>query len=126
MEHFIAIDFETANGYRDSACSLGFVEFNRNRILSKKHYYIKPSIYYDNGYIDFNFKNTHIHGISWNDVEFADEFDEVWLFIVDHLESADYLVAHNYSFEKSVINQSCESFNIIPPEFNWLCTMQIA
>ena len=133
MSKFVAIDFETANGYRDSVCSVGIVEFNKKNITKSEHFYIKPSKYYngDSNYgkdpfFDYDFKNTDIHGISWNDVSDAGEFEHVWSKIKNTIDSADFVIAHNYSFEKGAINACCDYFNIKRPNINWLCSMKIA
>ena len=42
MELYAAIDFETANSDRKSACQIGYIIFNKTKILNKKSYLIKP------------------------------------------------------------------------------------
>jgi len=133
MSKFVAIDFETANGYRDSVCSVGLVEFNKKKITKSEHFYIKPSKYYNDDsnydkdpFFDYDFKNTFIHNISWDDVSDADEFKDVWGNIENTINSADYVIAHSYSFEKNVINEYCDYFYIDRPSINWLCSMKIA
>ena len=133
MNKFVAIDFETANGYQDSACSVGIVKFNKKKILKSEHYFIKPSMYYNDDsnynndpFYDYDFKNTYIHDISWDDVSEADDFEVVWSHIKETIISADYVIAHNYSFEKNVINKCCEYYSIEPPILNWLCSMKIS
>jgi len=44
--NFAAIDFETANGKRSSACSIGIVEVKGGKVVNKKHLLIKPPILY--------------------------------------------------------------------------------
>ena len=56
--NFIAIDFETANEKRASACSLGLVIVKEGQIVDKRYYLIKPKE------LRFNPMNTRIHGIS--------------------------------------------------------------
>lgn len=41
--NFIAIDFETANEKRDSACSIGLTVVKNNQIIEQKYYLIKPN-----------------------------------------------------------------------------------
>ena len=133
MNKFVAIDFETANGYQDSACSVGVVKFNKKTIIESEHFFIRPSKYYNDNsnyeedpFYDYDFKNTFIHGISWDDVSDADEFKDVWSKIKNTINSADYVIAHNYSFEKNVINNTCDYYHIDRPTISWLCSMKIA
>ncbi|MTL83710.1 DNA polymerase III subunit epsilon, partial [Turicibacter sanguinis] len=41
--NFIAIDFETANEKRDSACSIGLTVVKNNQIIEQKYYLIKQN-----------------------------------------------------------------------------------
>ncbi|MBI2429256.1 MAG: exonuclease, partial [Ignavibacteriales bacterium] len=67
---FLAIDFETANRYPNSACSIGLVKVRNNDIVGKKTFLIKPP--YE------NFENSHVHGITWDDVKNTPTFKELW------------------------------------------------
>ena len=133
MDKLVAIDFETANGYKDSACSLGLVELNNKKIINEEHYYIQPSMYYnddsnydDDPFYDYNFKYTYLHNISWTDVSDADDFSGVWQDVEDTIKSADYIIAHNHRFEKDVIDQCCDYYGLEVPSINWLCSMSIS
>ena len=39
---FVAIDFETANEKRNSACSIGLTVVKNNKIVEEKYFLIKP------------------------------------------------------------------------------------
>ena len=69
---FIAIDFETANRYKNSVCSLGMVYVKNNIITKKKYFLIKPPKFY------FDPFNIKIHGIKPDDVKDKDSFPIVW------------------------------------------------
>ena len=56
MQEFIAIDFETANPKRVSACALGYVKVSNREIAETRGYLIKPV----GGHAPFQSK---IHGI---------------------------------------------------------------
>jgi len=58
---FTAIDFETANYYRDSACAVALVRVEGKKIVKKISYLIRPASNW--------FCFTDIHGISWQDVK---------------------------------------------------------
>jgi DNA polymerase-3 subunit epsilon len=115
---FIAIDFETANPYRDSACSIGLVRVEQGRIVHKEVHLIQPP------YRSFTF--TSIHGISWRDVESAPTFKEVWKKIAPLFEGVDFVAAHNASFDSSVLRACCSTSNITPPSFPFACTVKLA
>ena len=66
MTTFVALDFETANHYRDSACAIGLVRVEENRIVQKTHFLIRPPTSF--------FQFTDIHGISWRDVATKPDF----------------------------------------------------
>lgn len=65
MNTFVALDFETANQYRTSVCSIGLVFVENNNIVDTYYQLIKPS---PNYYAPFC---TQIHGISQHDTQNA-------------------------------------------------------
>jgi DNA polymerase-3 subunit epsilon len=115
---FLAIDFETANQYRNSACSIGLVRVENNEITHKTVHLIRPP------YKKFIF--TDIHGITWNDVKSAPLFDGVWEEIKPYFEGVDYLAAHNASFDASVLKACCAVYDIQPPSLPFICTVAVA
>ena len=74
MKEFIAIDFETANPQRVSACALGYVKVFNREIVETKSYLIKPV----GGHAPFQSK---IHGIkeehTYDKPEFGGLFPEI-------------------------------------------------
>ncbi|WP_229115201.1 exonuclease domain-containing protein [Bacteroides intestinalis] len=68
---FIAIDFETANDSRDSACQIGITTVKNGQIKDVKSWLINPESY-------FNSFNTMIHGITEKDVKDKPTFSELW------------------------------------------------
>ena len=42
MQLFAAIDFETATSERTSACAIGYVIFNKTKIIKKVSHLIRP------------------------------------------------------------------------------------
>jgi DNA polymerase-3 subunit epsilon len=115
---FLAIDFETANQYRNSACSIGLVRVENNQIVHKSVHLIRPP------YKSFTF--TYIHGLSWEDVKTAPPFDEVWTEIKPYFEGVDFLAAHNASFDSSVLKACCARYDIQAPSLPFACTMKLA
>lgn len=97
--NFIAIDFETANQYRYSPCSLALTVVQNNQIVDKFYSLIKPDV-------DFNYRNTLIHGITAKDVANAPTFPELWQNIKIFFQPQNLIIAHNAVFDNSVIKQT--------------------
>jgi DNA polymerase-3 subunit epsilon len=102
MQEFIAIDFETANPQRVSACALGYAKVSNSEIIETKGYLIKPV----GGHAPFQSK---IHGIkaehTFDKPEFGELFSEIKAIF-------DYpLVAHSL-FDKQVLNALSDHFDL--------------
>ncbi|MEB3211362.1 MAG: 3'-5' exonuclease [Leptolyngbyaceae bacterium] len=118
MTTFVAIDFETANHYRDSACAVGLVKVENHQIVDKKHLLIRPPSSY--------FRFTDIHGITWHDVVHEPDFYGHWPQIHDFIHGADFLAAHNASFDRSVLYACCDARQIQRPTHGFECTVKLA
>jgi|TARA_B110000503_G_scaffold36501_1_gene59734 DNA polymerase-3 subunit epsilon len=118
MELFAAIDFETANSDRKSACQIGYVIFNKTKILNKKSYLIKPP--------SFDFFFTEIHGITWDMVKKEKTFDKIWKLVWEDLKDIDLFFAHNAPFDKSVLHACCNHYRLPIPHQNFADTVQIS
>jgi len=116
---FAAIDFETATRQRSSACALGVVVVDSGQIVNEQYWLIQPP---NNEYDRFN---TSVHGLSANDTKRAPSFDEVWEQAVC-LVGNHVLVAHNASFDISVLRNSAAFHSYTPPEASFLCTLRLA
>lgn len=122
MEPFVAIDFETANGKRASACSIGLAKFDSQGALADTfHSFIQP--HGDHRF--FHPANTWVHGIQPTDVEGAPEWNQVSDQIAAFIEDAP-LVAHNFGFDGSVLNQLTELYQLAPLENSRFCTMRLS
>ena len=71
MNSFVALDFETANQYRSSVCSIGLVFVENNEIVDTYYQLIKPAPNYYSSFC------TQVHGLSQYDTEKAPLFPEV-------------------------------------------------
>ena len=118
MSTFAAIDFETASYARDSACAIGIVVVADGRIAAREQFLIRPPS------PDFVF--TYIHGLTWDDVRDAPGFDALWPRMSAILEGADFLAAHNASFDSGVLGACCEAAGYAPPALPFVCTMNLA
>ena len=102
MQEFIAIDFETANPKRVSACALGIAIVSNGSIVESKGYLIKPV----GGHASFQSK---IHGIkeehTFDKPDFGELFPEIkYIFSYP-------LVAHSL-FDKQVLNALTDHFGL--------------
>ncbi len=118
MTHFAAIDFETADNGRDSACSVGVVRVRDGRIAGTFDRLIRPP--------RERFIHTPIHGLTWNDVRNSPSFGEMWPDLREFIDGVEFLVAHNAPFDRSVLYACCEAAAIEPPAQEFRCTVQIA
>lgn len=118
MTTFVALDFETADRYRDSACAIGLVRVEQGQVAAKAHHLIRPPRRL--------FEFTHIHGISWQQVANQPDFAELWPAIAAMLAGADFFVAHNAPFDRSVLYACCRAYGIAPPVPEFVCTVKLA
>jgi DNA polymerase III subunit epsilon len=118
MNSFLAIDFETANQSRDSACCVGLVRVEKSKIIHKAVHLIRPPS------SDFMF--TYIHGISWRDVASQPTFKEIWKEISPLFKGVEFLAAHNANFDASVLKACCQRYRIATPDLPFTCTVKLA
>jgi DNA polymerase-3 subunit epsilon len=114
--NFLAIDFETANSGRDSACAVGIAKVIDGRLVSSESYLIQPP---DNEYDAWN---IDIHGITPEMTVNAPAFIEVLDKIMGKYSDLP-LVAHNASFDISVLRAGYESFGRPYPLREYYCTL---
>ncbi len=70
--------------------------------------------------------NIAIHGIRPEDVENEPEFDELYKAIFSKKLENQLVVAHNASFDMSVLRKSLELYGMEYPNFDYLCTVKVA
>lgn len=121
MINFTAIDFETANGFRGSACAIGAVKI-RNGVIAESHYsLLQPPVGYDR----FDPRNMAIHRITPEDVAtaptFAEHFPTLHEFVSD-----DVVVAHNAGFDIGVIESGLEVCQLPIPRLDFVCSLTLS
>ena len=121
MLNYTAIDFETANSYRGSPCSVGLVRVRDGVPVEEHHWLMRPPEPVDH-FLGFN---TALHGITPEMVATEPRWKEVLPVIVDFIGD-DVVVAHNAGFDIGVIRYACAVDNIEWPELRFLCTMVLA
>lgn len=117
-ERFVALDFETASCDSDSACALGVVVVDDFRITRRRRWLMRPPHRY--------FEFTEIHGITWSMVANEPTFAELWPEIRNEIEGAQFLAAHNASFDRDVLDACCRRAGLRAPRLPYLCTVQLA
>ena len=112
----VALDFETADYRPDSACSLGMVRLRNGQVEDTLYRLIRPPrrrIYF-----------THIHGITWPMVQDCPTFAEQWPSFDAFWQDADYLIAHNATFDRGVLQGCCAAMGLEVPKQRFLCTLK--
>ena len=115
---FAALDFETADYGRDSACALSVVIVDNETVVETWTSLIRPPRQ--------SFVFTYLHGISWRDVQGKPTFGELWPEVVQRVENVDFIAAHNASFDRSVLHACCECYGHQPTKAPFLCTVKVA
>ena len=117
----MAIDFETANSGRASACSIGLTKVKDGKIVDSKYELFQPPVGFDH----FEMRNVAIHGINAKDVKSKKRFIEYWPDIYSFTEGLP-LVAHNASFDISVLRATLSASDEAWPELKYACTYVIS
>lgn len=115
----LAIDFETANGQRVSACSVGLAWIEKDAIIRKEHRLIRPQE------MRFNDYNIFLHKIRPGDVVNEPDFPTVFSEFLNDI-SGGLVLAHQAEFEVSVIRETLRQYHRPCPEFRYLCTRMIS
>ena len=116
LRDFAAIDFETANEQLSSVCSVGIV-IVRNGIITDRFYsLIQPEPDH------YNYSNTQVHGLSYEDTINAEVFPKVWKeieLLIDGLP----LVAHNKGFDEACLKAVFKTYQMDYPDYIFYCTL---
>lgn len=118
MRCFVAIDFETADRGKDSACAVGLVRVEGSQIVARAHRLIRPP--------RREFEFSWIHGISWANVSDQPTFAQIWPSLAEVLDGAECFAAHNAGFDRGVLRACCEASGLAMPKLPFECTMQLA
>ncbi|MBI3702424.1 MAG: hypothetical protein HY244_00895, partial [Rhizobiales bacterium] len=115
----IAIDFETANEERRSACAIGLAWVENGAVVRREHRLICPKE------MRFNPHNIRVHGIYPEDVRDKPEFPEVISEFLPEISGA-LILAHNAAFDIDVLCATLTEYHQPFPEFGYYCTMDIS
>ncbi len=115
----LALDFETANERRDSACAVGLAWIEGGRIVRRESHLIRPPE------MRFSPGNIRVHGILPADVADKPGFAEVMAPYLPDL-AGGVILAHNATFDIGVLRAGLRRASLAVPDLNYLCTVQIA
>lgn len=117
---FVALDFETATHEKNSACELGVCIVENGQIKETKSWLIKPP-----SFPYFNHHNVAVHGITPEDVRHSPTFGDVW-YEVENMMYGNLMIAHNASFDVSVLRGCLDHYGFFKPNLNYLCSIGVA
>jgi DNA polymerase-3 subunit epsilon len=119
---FACLDFETANYSRVSICAAGIAIFEGGNLTESPHWLVRPPK--GHGYFREDF--TEIHGLTWFDIQDAPEFPAIAPELLARLTRSDIVIAHNAAFDIEHLRATLEHFGLACPEFDYLCTCNLA
>lgn len=120
MLNFAAIDFETANKFKNSACSLAIVTVEDGQIVKKAYSLIKPP------FMSFDPECIEIHGIQMEDVLKEPTFDTLWDRIYENHLKGKIVIAHNAKFDIGVLRATLDHYKTPWPELDYACTVKLS
>jgi DNA polymerase-3 subunit epsilon len=112
----VAIDFETANRHRHSACQVAAVLVDDGVVVDIVHTLLDPEG-------EFEALHMALHGIRPGHVAGAPRLADLWPRLDALLASADRVIAHNAAFDRGVLEQTLARHEIAPPALPWECTV---
>lgn len=115
--NFIAFDFETASAKRFSACSLALTIVRNSQIQDEFYTLINPQA-------PFFWRNVQVHGIHEQDVQNAPTFPAVWEHIHEFFTPDKLVIAHNATFDNSVLKNTLSHYGIQLPRYQTLDTLK--
>ena len=119
MKTFTAIDFETAQGQRNSICQVGLVRVENGIVTNEINLLVQPpNNFYWNQF-------TAIHGISAKDTLRSPRFNTIWHQIEPFITNQN-VVAHNgFSFDFLALTKTLAHYGLSDPNYNKFCTLKM-
>ncbi len=115
---YTVLDVETANRANNSICSIGLVRVVNGYIADEFYSLVNPEDHFD-------MLNISIHGITPNVVADAPTFGELYPVLKPYLERT-VVVAHNATFDLSVLRMNLIRYGIYAHEYPYVCTVATA
>lgn len=137
IRDFIAIDFETANQYLSSVCSVGVVMVRNGQIADTFYSLIQPEPNF------YSYFCQRVHGLGHNDTDDAQVFPLVWGRLEERIIDAFFLdqlqfdnredliaqipfVAHNARFDEGCLKSVFKVYQMDYPGFRFYDTLTAA
>ena len=115
---FAFLDVETPNRKNDRICSIGIIRTDQNgTIVDQDYILIDPETPFDP-------LNVEIHGLTAADVRGHGTFADAWPRIRELTEDA-VIVAHNATFDLSVLDKCMAAYRITQRPITYACTMHL-
>lgn len=118
---YIALDFETGNASRLSACALGVSIFEDQTPAGELVTLIKPPAQVGK----FHWGNVRVNHIKESMVVDAPTFDIVWRELADRVDGS-VLVCHNAMFDTAVLCACLAHYHLPVPDCRYVCTVKVA
>lgn len=118
---YIALDFETGNASRLSACALGVSIFEDQTPAGELVTLIKPPAQVGK----FHWGNVRVNHIKESMVVDAPTFDIVWRELADRVDGS-VLVCHNAMFDTAVLCACLAHYHLPMPDCRYVCTVKVA
>ena len=119
-DYYTFFDVETPNCHNDRICSIGLVVTDdKGVIVDKKYFLVNPESRFDE-------VNMQIHGIAPIDVKGAMTFPELWQTTVSKMIPLSGTVAHNATFDLTVLSKTLAAYGIETPTIDYACTLRMA
>ena len=119
MLDFAAIDFETANEFRSSVCSVGVVIVRGGQVVDSFYSLIHPEPEY------YKWFCQEVHGLCEEDTDDAPVFPKVWAQIAPKIEGLP-LVAHNSRFDESCLKEVFKVYQMDYPDYVFYDTLAVS
>ena len=116
---FIAVDFETANRQRESACQIALVRVDEGRVVDRWATLLAPPPGLD--YFQF----TYLHGISARDVRSAPTWEQIADRVADFSAGLP-MYAHNATFDAGVWAGLDKHFSTVTLPTQFYCSYRTA
>ena len=117
-----SIDFETANRSHVSICAAGMAVFVDGVLTETPYWLVRPPK--GHGWFRDNF--IECHGLTHLDVLDAPEFSAIAPEFLARLACSDLVIAHYAEFDLAHLRGTLNHFGLACPEFDYLCTCQLA
>lgn len=116
---FVTLDFETANSSPESPCEIGLTFVEDGKVRGTYAKLIRPP---GNRY---DYWNTKVHGIKPHETAYQPAFDEIWKEVAP-LVADKFMIAHNASFDFSVLRKTLRFYGQDVPSLLYACSVQLS